>query len=157
MTPMPRAPARPDNVRQQPRRITVDSAATQEARNGRIPTSTAIEGLAKRWMEHRWGWRRPCRARVCVSTRGRMAGFGKLRDVSMSGAFLQTALSLPMFTQVTIAVLLDDGSHCEEFAATVVRREAGGVGVEWSEPVAGPICHALGCGTNCGYAAGAAD
>ena len=61
-----------------------------------------------------------------------------MRDVSLSGAFLETTLPLPLFSQIAIAVRRDDGStHLMEFTATVVRSDLGGVGIEWCEPVSG--------------------
>ncbi|HET9863165.1 MAG TPA: PilZ domain-containing protein [Steroidobacteraceae bacterium] len=106
----------------------------------------------KLYMEHRWGWRRPCRARVSVSAGRRINGPGRLRDVSMSGAFLETIVPLPMFAQIEIAVLCADGTCCAECTGTVVRRELDGVGIEWTEPVTGSICTRLGCGASCPYA-----
>jgi hypothetical protein len=105
----------------------------------------------ERRMEHRWGRRRPCRARVRVTARGGIAGAGVLRNVSMSGAFLETTLSLAPFTQITVDVLLDDGSQCGEYQGTVMRRQADGVGIEWTESVAGSICKALGCAAHCPF------
>jgi hypothetical protein len=102
------------------------------------------------YMEHRWGMRRPCRARVCISAGAGIAGTGRLRNVSMSGAFLETALPLPLSSQVEVAVLRDDGSrHVVEFTATVVRAEPGGVGLEWCETASGSICSLLGCNLQC--------
>lgn len=103
------------------------------------------------FMEHRWGQRRPCVARVCVSAGAGVAGSGRLRNISMSGAFLETALPLPLFAQIAIAVLHDDGArHRVEFTATVVRSESDGVGIEWNETADGPICRLLGCAAECG-------
>ena len=108
------------------------------------------------WMEHRWGPRRPCRARISVSTNGGVTGLGRLRDISMSGAFVETELSLPMFAQLAVTVLRDDGSeHPLDFPAVVVRQDTGGVGIEWCDPNPGFICRTLGCGIDCGYAAAA--
>jgi len=101
-------------------------------------------------MEHRWGQRKCCRARVCVSAGAGASGSARMRDVSISGAFLETALPLPLFAQIAIAVLRDDGSaHAMEFTASVVRSEPGGVGIEWCEPVSGSICRTLGCTIKC--------
>jgi hypothetical protein len=104
-------------------------------------------------MEHRWGRRRPCRARICISAGGGATGLGRLRDVSMSGAFLETAVPLALFSQLAIAVLRGDGSrHALEFPAVVVRHDQGGVGIEWCDPNPRLICRALGCGMDCAHA-----
>jgi hypothetical protein len=105
------------------------------------------------WMEHRWGPRRPCRARICVSAGGGITGVGRLRDISMSGAFVETAVPLPLFAQLAIAVLRDDGStHQLEFTAVVVRRDEDGAGIEWCDPDSVSICRALNCGIDCAQA-----
>lgn len=101
-------------------------------------------------MEHRWGHRRPCRARVCISAGAGLAGTARVRDVSLSGAFLETALLLPLFSQIVVAVLQDDGAkHVLDFTAAVVRNAPDGVGIEWCEPVTGSICRLLGCALQC--------
>ena len=104
-------------------------------------------------MEHRWGQRRSCRARVRVSAGSGIAGSANLRNVSLSGAFLETALPLPLFSQIGVAVMSDDlSTHAVEFTASVVRTEPGGVGIEWCEPVTGSICRHLGCTLKCAAA-----
>lgn len=104
------------------------------------------------YMEHRWGIRRACKARVTVSAGGGVSGVGRLRNISMSGAFLETALPLPPFAQLAVAVLREDGSnHRLEFPAVVVRHAPEGVGLEWCDPDPGRICMKLGCGVECGY------
>ena len=109
--------------------------------------------LAEPRMEHRWGQRKPCRARVSVAAGAGVSGSARLRNVSISGAFLETALPLPLFAPIAIAVLHNDGTtHALEFAACVVRVESGGFGIEWSEPVTGSICRLLGCTMECGAA-----
>jgi hypothetical protein len=127
------------------------------APNWRAIASRSVDGRpsGETRMEHRWGPRRPCRARVCVSAGSGLTGIGRLRDVSMSGAFLETALELPIFAQLAVAVLRDDGStHQLEFPAVVVRHGDNGVGIEWCDPSPGVICLALNCGIDCGYARG---
>jgi len=107
---------------------------------------------ASRFMEHRWGQRKRCRAGVCVSAGG-VAGSARVREVSTSGAFLETALPLLVNSQVTLAILRDDGSKCSpKLTATVVRTAPDGVGIEWCDPVAGSICRSLGCAINCSAA-----
>jgi hypothetical protein len=102
-------------------------------------------------MEHRWGVRRPCRARVCVSAGAAVAGMGRLANVSMSGALLETAVPLPLFSQIAVSVLSADGhKHAVERMATVVRIANGGVGIEWCETAEGSICQLMGCAMECG-------
>jgi len=103
------------------------------------------------FMEHRWGRRRPCKARVAVSAGSGVAGIGRLRNVSISGALMETSLPLSLFTQIAVAVLRDDGSRYAEFTATVVRRGPDGIGIEWAESASGPICAALGCARHCEF------
>lgn len=132
-----------------------DFAQCSNCRQTVTARSADLNVAGENWMEHRWGRRRPCCARVRLSTGGGVSGLGRLGNVSMSGAFLETALPLPLFTQLAIALLRDDGAtHELEFTAVVVRRDANGVGIEWSDPIAGSICRALNCDIDCGYAAG---
>jgi hypothetical protein len=105
-------------------------------------------------MEHRWGVRRECRTRVCISAGDELTGTGRIRDISMSGAFLETSLPLPLFAQVEVRLLRDDGlGHLVEFSATVVRRAHDGAGLEWRETAACSICQVVGCGKACASAA----
>ena len=114
---------------------------------------TADAALAHAFMEHRWGQRKRCDALVWLSTGAGPSATARVRDVSLSGAFLETALHLPLFAQVTIAVLCDDGfTQAVKFNAGVVRSEPGGVGIEWCEPVSGSICRQLGCTLKCAAA-----
>jgi hypothetical protein len=135
----------------------MNMAIAQGPNTWRTIAVRGIDGEASQgnWMEHRWGPRRPCRARVSISAGSGLAGSGRMRDVSLSGAFLETVVPLPMFTRLAIAVLPDDGgsAHSQEFTAVVVRRDEGGVGIEWCDEIYGSICRALGCNIQCGYAA----
>ena len=107
-------------------------------------------------MDHRWGQRVPCGSHVRLSTGAGIGGAGRLRDVSMSGAFLETALELPLFGRVTVAVVRDDPALGREIEAigSVVRKEPGGAGIEWCETPAGSICARLGCTSRCAAATG---
>ena len=100
-------------------------------------------------IEHRWGGRIACHARVGISMDSELCGDGHMRDVSSSGAFIQTALAVPLYSQVAIAVLDAQGHVRPAMRAIVVRTESNGVGVEWRETVNGPVCPALGCTTQC--------
>lgn len=101
-------------------------------------------------MEHRWGQRVPCQARVRLSAGDGISGAGSVRDVSSSGAFIETEFELPVHTRVTLLVLGNESAtRAVEFAASVVRVNRDGIGVEWCETPAGSICTVLGCVTRC--------
>lgn len=100
-------------------------------------------------IEHRWGRRFPCCARLRLEAPG-IDTSARFRDLSMSGAFIETNAELTPNTPVTIAILREDGSQREQrLRATVVRRTAEGLGVEWWDTPAGPVCPALGCASPC--------
>jgi hypothetical protein len=104
-------------------------------------------------MEHRWGQRVDCHLCVGISAAGGGGGGGRLRNVSMSGAFIETRLALPIFARIEIAVLQAGPAQREiVVTANVVRSMSDGVGVEWSEASAGSICALLGCTTRCAAA-----
>jgi PilZ domain len=86
-------------------------------------------------MEHRWGERIPMSLKVRLVSRPGAIGSGRLRDVSLSGAFVQTDLKLPVFTHVAIEFKLNQGNvnEIQEVAACVARRVDDGLGVEWCE------------------------
>lgn len=132
------------------------NAGKHTAATCHLASATAAEAaaLAGTRMEHRWGQRKPCRASVSVAAGAGVIGTARVRDVSISGAFLETALPLPLFSQIAIAVLRDDATRTLEFMASVVRAEPDGVGIEWCEPVAGSICRLLGCAINCAVSPG---
>lgn len=114
-----------------------------------IQAAAAMGETAQR-MEHRWGLRRPCRAKVRISAGSGIAGTGQLRNVSMSGALLETTLPLSLFSQIGIAVLRDDGSRrSTEFTATVIRIGPGNFGLEWCQTAPGSVCRMLGCAREC--------
>jgi hypothetical protein len=101
-------------------------------------------------MEHRWGQRKRCRARVYLSAGAGISGTGCVRDVSSSGAFIETTLQLPMHARVMLNVRGNESAtHEVDMAATVARVDNDGIGVEWYETPAGSICVILGCTTLC--------
>ena len=97
-------------------------------------------------MEHRWGRRIACGASVQLSIADGIGGAGRLRNVSTSGAFIETALELHPLTR--IAIRLRD----VEILAAVARIARDGVGVEWCETPARAICPILGCTQPCAAA-----
>jgi hypothetical protein len=104
------------------------------------------------FMEHRWGRRIRCRARARISAGVGMTGSGKIRDVSMSGAFIETAMPLSLLAQVEIEVSHRDDADETALAACVVRIERDGVAVEWADPSPEAICPLLGCNSPCAAA-----
>jgi hypothetical protein len=106
--------------------------------------------LLPRFMEHRWGQRMPCRAVVRIADGTRPGGGGRVRDVSSSGAFIETALEIPVYARIALWVLGNESAeHAVELSATVVRVARDGIGVEWCETPAGEICGVVGCTTSC--------
>jgi hypothetical protein len=102
------------------------------------------------FMEHRWGQRMPCRALVRLSAGFDINGAGRVRDISSSGAFIETALELAVHTRLVLFVLGNESAaRAAEFTASVVRVDRDGVGVEWCDSPAGSICTAVGCKTRC--------
>lgn len=92
-------------------------------------------------MEHRWGQRTS--VDLIVSLRGLPGaiGVGRLRDVSTSGAFLQTNLDLPLLSQLYVELVGNSSPlacSCEG-RAFVVRKAFGGVGIEWFAPGAATV------------------
>ena len=101
-------------------------------------------------MEHRWGERVPCRLGIWIHAGAGVGGTGRLRNVSMSGAFLETSLELPLLAHIDIAVVREGAGGADAaIPASVVRRDRDGVGVEWCETPKGSICKFLGCTNRC--------
>lgn len=96
-------------------------------------------------MEHRWGERVPMSLKVRLVSRPGAIGSGCLREVSLSGALVQTDLKLPVLTHVAIEFKLDQRNvnEIQEVAACVVRRIDNGLGVEWCEFAPEVICDLL--------------
>ena len=99
------------------------------------------------FMEHRFGQRFRCGTAVRLSSGDGVTGGGRLANVSLSGAYVETALDLPLFALIEIATERRD--HEVEMRGSVVRKDSRGVGVEWSETPARPICRIFGCTKQC--------
>ena len=100
-------------------------------------------------MEHRFGRRYACGSPVRISAGDEASGDGQLVNVSMSGAYLQTELDLPLFALISLVKIRKDDRTPVELLASVVRRDGRGVGVEWCETPGRSICHVLGCPHPC--------
>jgi hypothetical protein len=85
--------------------------------------------------EHRWGRRIELELPVKLALGGRALGRGTLRSVSLSGALIETAVELAVFTNLAVTLPGTDAASADghTLAATVVRRETGGIAVEWRD------------------------
>jgi len=85
-------------------------------------------------MEHRWGQRVEIGVPVRVHERSGGTHRALLRDLSASGAFVQTFTPPTAFSSVTIE--FDDAAHAAagmDAKAFVVRDDPEGFGIEWVE------------------------
>jgi hypothetical protein len=89
-------------------------------------------------MEHRLGQRVSTQLRVGIGVSPQSHSTGRLRNVSGSGAFVQTHLRLPSIAR--LRVYFDEQHSCGSFKfaldAYLVRSTPEGLGLEWvdSEP-----------------------
>ena len=83
----------------------------------------------------RFGLRAPLKVAVQVCVDGRTVGQGRIRDASISGAFIQTALELPLHTNLVVTLSLpgEKVPTARSLSACVVRIDPDGVGVEWRD------------------------
>ena len=87
-------------------------------------------------MDHRWGRRQPTDVAVQVIAKSGSRGTGRVANVSLTGAYLETQMTLRLHSLVHLASAdgnLADGIG-KRVAASVVRHDARGVGLEWCEP-----------------------
>jgi PilZ domain-containing protein len=69
---------------------------------------------------------------VQLRTQGGLVALGRIVDLSLSGALVQTALQVPLLSRLQLTVALDR-RHKAQVDAQVVRQTEVGVAVEWSE------------------------
>jgi hypothetical protein len=87
---------------------------------------------ANSWpMEHRWGNRVTLDAPVQIRTTTGVSAAARVRNASISGAFVDTSVNLPLLGRVLLRPLSDSGEWLD---ACVVRVEPCGVAVEWLDP-----------------------
>jgi len=84
-------------------------------------------------MEHRWGWRLRVDLTARVGDATGMTKIARLRDVSVSGAFLETAATIRAHTCVDVQFRTHRGTQSRALSAHVVRTTPEGVAVEWVE------------------------
>ena len=87
-------------------------------------------------MEHRLGTRHATDLDVYLRTWGStVSARGRLRDVSVSGAFISTRLPCRPLLHVTVQIALAGRSrrNAPLFEGQIVRVDQGGIGLEWAE------------------------
>jgi ribosomal protein L19 len=85
-------------------------------------------------LEHRWGDRTEVNLRVRISTDS-VVGDGILRNLSVSGAYIETSLPLATMSLVQVRVLRTNKHWLSRATANgfVVRKAQDGIGIEWTE------------------------
>jgi hypothetical protein len=98
--------------------------------------SAAPPAESARKMDHRWGRRRPTKVAVYIIAQSGARGAGRVANVSMTGAYLETQMTLRPFSLVYLEPvnMASGGPSGKRVAAGVVRHDARGVGLEWCEP-----------------------
>jgi hypothetical protein len=95
-------------------------------------------------MEHRCGDRRPANFAVRLILPPREVLLGRIRDISLSGAFVQTYRELPPLSRILVDFRTVVGAAApalRRIEGYVVRNGKTGVGIEWAE-FAPPTVHA---------------
>jgi hypothetical protein len=86
-------------------------------------------------MEHRWGSRVRADVEVELFAFPASAGWGRIRDISTSGCFVETPIVIAPLTRVRMRLFASGFTKDEEVLihATVVRQTAAGLGAEWTD------------------------
>src|ERR1700742_933026 len=85
-------------------------------------------------MDHRWGRRKSTDAPVRFFALPATFGTGRVTNVSVTGAFMETLQELPLATTIYVESIapVDSGGR-RRMAASVVRCAPTGVGLEWCQ------------------------
>lgn len=89
-------------------------------------------------MEHRWGHRLEVNEPVRLRVRGGQWVNGRIRNASISGAFIATRLSVTPLAHISVRFPKSRGTRTEELGAQelegqVVRSTRTGLAIEWLE------------------------
>ena len=86
-------------------------------------------------MEHRWGNRHEISRPVRLGTRGGIAARGRICNISLSGAYVVSPLPVSLFSYVRVqfTAMLNGKRTGAAVEGQVVRKDATGIGIEWSE------------------------
>ena len=92
-------------------------------------------------MEHRWGQRITLELPVRLEVGNRTLARGLLRNLSVSGALIETSLELPVFTNlvITLPAACEIAGQSAGLPASVVRTAPGGFAVEWRDMACPPV------------------
>src|SRR5689334_13434593 len=99
--------------------------------SSKCETFSASVPEAEVHMEHRWGNRVATDLRVQVFVDPASTAWGKLRDISVSGGFLETELQVPVLSTLCMTVPATRTEGVRVIHAIVIRDVDDGVGVEW--------------------------
>jgi hypothetical protein len=98
-------------------------------------------------MEHRCGTRHKVDLAVYARAHaGVVSSVGRLRNVSLSGGFLETALPAQPLAHISLRLIDTDGQLGPRLEGQVIRRDSNGLGIEWSD-YATELIRALGRST----------
>lgn len=92
-------------------------------------------------MEHRWGFRYLLDMSVRLEGLPKLLALARLRDVSSSGAYIETSAAPALDSRVLLELGCrtdPSGGRCH-VPAYVVRRDERGIGVEWCEFAPQPV------------------
>jgi hypothetical protein len=92
-------------------------------------------------MDHRWGRRQPTDIAVRFVAKPGTTETGRVLNISLTGAYLETQVPLRLLSVVYLepATPTADAGGSGGIAASVVRRDALGVGLEWCECPTGTV------------------
>jgi hypothetical protein len=88
------------------------------------------------FVEQRWGARFRLNTPAELRAPDVLPGGARVRDVSLSGAFVETGARLPMHARVSVRPLCRPGQWVD---ASVVRTESTGLALKWLEPGLRPV------------------
>lgn len=92
-------------------------------------------------MEHRWGFRNLLDMSVSLEGFPNLLALARLRNVSSSGAYIETGAAPPLDSRVLVELgcRADPGGGRCRVPAYVIRRDERGIGVEWCEFAPQPV------------------
>ena len=101
-----------------------------------VPMQTLTSRLSPpKLMEHRWGERVQLDCPAWIVLADGTTAEGRVRNASISGAWIETPREHPVYATATVVLLIDSGARRRsiELPACVVRSTHAGVGVEWRD------------------------